>query len=122
MLEDFAVRDVAAKLRKIFYNLVVKEKIGNTKSDYNTLSGITASARINGIIPIDSFVDDIRDTYNVNGYKDDDDFQSREDYIKRGIEYLRDAPDDYVNSLPKWYKQENYIEHWLEKDAYLSFI
>ena len=41
MVADFAARDVPAKLRKIFYNLVVKEVIGNTKSDYRTLSGIT---------------------------------------------------------------------------------
>ena len=33
------------------------------------------------------------DKHIDNGYKDDDEFERYEDYIKGGIEYLSDAPD-----------------------------
>ena len=97
---------VPVNLRKMFYNLVVKELIGNTKSDYGTLSQRTVDARMNGIIPIDCFVDEVGDTFDINGYNDDDEFQSGEDYIRQ---YLRDAPDDYVRSLPKSIGQQFYV-------------
>jgi hypothetical protein len=100
---------VPVNLWKMFNNLVVKELIGNTKSDYGTLSQRTVDARMNGIIPIDCFVDEVRDTFDINGYKDDDEFQSVEDYIRQAIEYLRDAPDDYVRSLPKSIGQQFYV-------------
>jgi hypothetical protein len=103
-------------LRKMFYNLVVKEAIGNTESDYNTLSDQTTRARMNGLLPLDCFVDEVRVTID-NGYKDDDELQSVDDYLKVGIEYFRGAPEDYVKSLPTWYGQKSYVEEWLEKAA-----
>jgi len=108
--------NIPINLRMIFYNLVVEEAIGNTPSDYDTLSEKTKFARMNGIIPIDAFVDEVRQTFE-NGYKDDGDFEKSDDYIDGGINYLRDAPEDYVKSLPTWYKQKNYLEIWIEKAA-----
>ena len=107
-------RKTAFNLRKMFYFLVVKLIIGNTESDYNTLSEQTKNARMNGELPIDCFVDEVRETID-NGYKDDDELESNDDYIKRGIDHLRNAPENYVKSLPTWYGQKYYVEEWLEK-------
>jgi hypothetical protein len=123
ILNTFASKGVLTNLRKMFYNLFAKGVIGNTKSDYNSLSEQTKNARMNGIIPIDCFVDEVRDTFDINGYKDDREFESVDDYIDFAINYLRNVPDEYVESLPKWYKQKNYVEDWIEKGAlYRPFV
>ena len=56
-------KKTAFNLRKMFYILVVKLAIGNTTADYTTLSDKTKNARMNGILPIDCFVDEVRQTY-----------------------------------------------------------
>jgi hypothetical protein len=116
-VEDYRKKGVSVNLRKIFYILVVKELIGNTEADYQTLSKKIVEARMNGVLPIDCIVDEIRDTYVINGYQDDNEFQSFDDYVEKAIESLTNAVDNYASSLPKHIGQGFYIEFWLEKAA-----
>jgi hypothetical protein len=104
-------------LRALFYRLYSKGLIPNTRSSYNSLSRKSAEARLRGQLPIDCFEDNSRSIL-----KDFDRFYALDDYIKGGITYIRNTPLNYVNSIPKWYNQPNYVEVWVEKDAMANSI
>jgi hypothetical protein len=63
----------------------------------------------------DAFVDNVRQIIDIN-----DDYETPFSYIQRGINYIADACQRYT--IPRWYKQPNYVEVWLEKDAVVSMF
>ena len=49
----------------------------------------------------------------------DDQFTSYQDVIDRSIDWLKNAGENYINDgfLPQWYRQPNYVEVIIEKEA-----
>ena len=112
-LDIFHQKNIWATLRKMYYTLVSKQKMPNTKSMYNGLSKHTARAREHGFLPINCF----RDRYSVINI--DDKYLSPEQIIDDHITSLEGLPQNY-QGLPRWYRQFHYVEIWTEKDAMLD--
>ena len=55
---------ISPTLRTMHYRLVSLEVIGNTKNEYKELSRQTARASEEGILPINCFVDQVREVYD----------------------------------------------------------
>ena len=99
----------------MFYRLVSKKIIANTKSMYNGLSDKTARAREIDKLPIDCFRDECP-IVDVN-----DKYLSPEQTIDSYLNKLQNLPEDY-KGLPRWYNQPEYVEIWIEKNAMVSEI
>ena len=93
-------------LRQIFYQLVAKGYIENTKSQYGLLSGLLKHARLDELISWDDIEDRVRRFEDLRGWPE------KEDYIKAA---LRGFLEYYTRDLLQ--TQEKYIEIWIEKDA-----
>lgn len=112
-LSSFAAGGIIPTLRTMHYRLYSLQTIPNTKSAYTTLSDRTARAREDGRLPIDCFADDTR--YIVGEFDTEFDYQTPESSIDSFINYLKNFSKNY--SIPRWYKQPNYVEIWTEKKA-----
>jgi hypothetical protein len=112
-LQDFNSRGIIPTLRAMFYALVSRGVIPNDQKKYQYLSEFTARARENGELPIACFADQSRRV--VQDFNDI--YQSPENYIDRAIGYLQGAPNNYLNIIPRWHEQPEYVEVWVEKDA-----
>ena len=112
-LNDFKNRGIKPTLRTIFYSLVSLDVIENTKSSYKQLSDYTVKKRERGLLPMNCFTDSSRNI--IEDF--DDRFVTLDSYLNIGIYYLRNASTDYLKSVPRWYKQPNYVEVWIEKEA-----
>ena len=93
-------------LRQIFYQLVAREYIQNTKSQYTLLSNLLKHARLDGYISWDDIEDRVRRFEDLSGWPGPDDFISA--HLKR---FLSGYSRDLLQT------QEKYIEIWIEKDA-----
>ncbi len=93
-------------LRQIHYQLVGKNLVDNTTSNYTMLSKLVKYARIDGYLPWEMIEDRIRQSYLNRGWQDQEVFlkTERKNFLER---YRRDLQQGQVN----------YIEVWLEKDA-----
>jgi hypothetical protein len=101
-------------IRTLFYNLLSREIIPNTRGAYNKLGNYIRDARKDGRIPWDSIIDETRHSI-ANFY---DYYISPDDHIHRLLYQLGELHNDYVDKiLYKWYKQPCYVEVWLEKNA-----
>jgi hypothetical protein len=63
----------------------------------------------------DAFVDNVRQIINI-----DDIYETPDEYVQRYIDYIKETDENYT--IPRWYKQPNYVEVWLEKDALVSMF
>jgi len=110
-------------VRQIFYQLVSKGIIQNTKILYTALDRELTRARWNGKIPFTALEDRVRQ------------FQGGEEFWNITPEHLFEvAKDDYElaeqifrwcpnrYNLPLWHGQPRFIEVWLEKDALASIF
>jgi hypothetical protein len=112
LIRTYHMRGLSPTLRELHYSLTSSGKgYPNTKSFYQSLSEIVVKARKEGRIRWDALRDNTR--HHLGDYH----FTSREDYIDRGINYLKSAPKDYLDTMYVWHKQPHYIEVWIEKDA-----
>lgn len=93
-------------LRQIYYQLVAKNLIKNTKSQYTMLSTLIKQMRLDGLLPWDVIEDRTRKVSDKRGYNDPDEF------IEQELSYLLNG---YSRCLVQ--DQENYVEIWIEKDA-----
>ena len=89
-------------LRQVFYQLVSRQVIENTKSRYQALSKLLVQARLDGTIPWDWVEDRTRRPRKVSMWNGLSDFAET---VRRA--YRRDV----------WATQPGYLEVWLEKDA-----
>jgi hypothetical protein len=89
-------------LRQVFYQLVSRQVIENTKSMYSCLSKLLSDARKNGEIPWEWMEDRSRRPTVYDGY----------DSIAQFAEYAQ-----YRYQLDFWATQPTNLEVWLEKDA-----
>jgi len=96
-LDAFNSRGIVPTLRAMFYALVSLGVISNNQTQYQYLSHFTARAREGGQLPIDCFADQTRKV--IQDFSDV--YVSPDQYIKRGISYLRDAASDYPNTIPR---------------------
>ena len=116
----FLERDITPTLRTLFYRLVSLEVIPNTSQAYKQLSSITVKARKTGKIRWDSFSDEGR--LVLADFAED--YRTPEEHVQVGIDFLKNASQNY--NVPRWYKQPNYVEVWIEKlalaDTFSSFL
>jgi hypothetical protein len=107
-------------LRTIFYRLVSLGIIPNTNQSYKSLSAATVKARKSGEIPWDCFSDHGRQV--LGNFQEN--YRSPKQFIQQGIDFLKNAPQKYT--IPRWYKQTQYVEVWIEKqalaDTFISFL
>lgn len=89
-------------LRQVYYQLVARQVIENSKSSYQSLSNTIVAARQEGLIPWGWIDDRLRKPRKVSMWDDLPDFA--ETAINA---YRRDV----------WANQNNLVEVWLEKDA-----
>jgi hypothetical protein len=112
-LQDFNLRGITPTLRAMFYALVSRGVIPNDQEKYQYLSHFTARAREGDELPINCFADQSRMV--IQDFNDI--YQSPEQYVERGIKYLKNAAFQYHDAIPRWHKQPEYVEVWIEKDA-----
>ncbi len=116
-LKPYQIQGFAPSLRTMFYRLYSKGVLPNTEYHYNQLSKVTADARMDRRLPIDCFSDSSRNMIAdfTEVYKTIDDFMDR-DYLKK----IKELPEKYPELIPRWHRQPEYIEVWIEKDAMLG--
>jgi hypothetical protein len=93
-------------LRQIYYQMVAKGYIENTRSEYNMLSRLLEQARLDKYIPWDVIEDRSRAFQDLRGWDDKDCFVSQV-----FTDFLTGYRRDLLQS------QSKYIELWIEKDA-----
>jgi hypothetical protein len=98
-------------LRQLYYRLVSKTLIPNTKSSYKGLSAQLVKAREDGLVD-DSKIEDR--SRKVQGYGDYG-YESIEDFVEAQLYRWKEAWSNF--SMPMWNDQENYVIIALEKDA-----
>lgn len=98
-------------LRQVFYQLVGKGLIENSKSSYITLGRLIKFARIDGYISWSDIEDRTRAYYNLAGWKEVDEF------INASLKsFLAGYDRDLMQS------QKVYLEIWIEKNALSSIF
>lgn len=98
-------------LRQVYYQMVGKDYIENTKPQYQMLSQLIKWARIDRYIPWEIIEDRVRAYRDYTGWKDKEAFIGQE--LNRFLSgYRRDL----------FKTQKNYIEAWIEKDALSSLF
>jgi hypothetical protein len=110
-LEWFAEQEITPTLRTLFYRLVSLQVIPNTKNSYKRLSKVLVKERKEGNIEWDTIADEGR-LVVCNFY---DVYESPQEYIKRGINHIKNADSKY--KVPRWHNQKHYVEIWIEKQA-----
>jgi len=118
-LSWFIERDITPTLRTLFYRLVSLEVIPNTKQTYKQLSSATVKARKKGKLPWNAFSDE---RLVLSDFVEE--YQTPEQYVQSRIDLLKQASQNYI--VPRWHKQQNYVEVWIEKqalaDTFSSFL
>jgi len=123
----FSSQGVKPTLRTIFYYLVSKGLIPNTRSSYKSLSRVLVSARKRGVLSWDFLADRTRSVYRDfdDSYKSEKDL----DYVKLrceqklneiSIETLLSDFFDYLavsKTVGYWARQPVIPEIWIEKEA-----
>jgi hypothetical protein len=89
-------------VRQVYYQLVSRQVIENSRSAYQSVSNLLVDARKDGTVPWDWIEDRLRRPRAVSMW---DDLSAFAETAKRA--YRRDV----------WARQRGYIECWLEKDA-----
>ena len=98
-------------LRQIFYQLVGKDYIPNTRSQYNMLSNLLKWARLDGYVSWNDLEDRVRAHHSSGGYENKAQFISQEMVL-----FLRGYHRNRMQS------QKKHIEIWIEKDALSSIF
>ena len=89
-------------IRQVYYQLVSRQVIENTRGAYRAVSNILVQARKEATIPWDWIEDRTRRPRYVSMWKDLPDFLTR-------------VRESYRRAV--WHTQDAYLEAWLEKDA-----
>jgi hypothetical protein len=84
----FKGQGITPTLRTVFYRLVSLGIIPNTKNSYKNLSKVLVKERKEGRIEFDAIADKSGRKVICNFY---DTYESPEDYIERGIAYIKNA-------------------------------
>jgi len=98
-------------LRQVYYQLVGKGFIENTRSAYQGLSQLLKWSRLDNRISWNDIEDRVRAYHDHNGWVDTD------QYINA---YMESIANSYTRNL--WQTQGKYVEVWIEKDALSSIF
>jgi hypothetical protein len=99
--------DCAVTLRQLFYRLVARLVLPNTRAAYQSLSSHLTSARAAGLVDARRIVDHVRGTIRVGCWESP-------------AELLHAAVTQYRRE--KWATQPHHVEVWCEKDAVVSVL
>jgi len=105
-------------IRQVFYRLVSKGIICNTRSAYNSLDSQLAKARMKGQVPFTAFVDHARGVTGKVSYQTatpKDVFEDAKQDYEQAEETFNACTENY--RLPHWHDQPSHVEVWLEKQA-----
>lgn len=69
--------------------------------------------KIDEVLPIACFADETRGVFEEFSEK----YESPEQLIANELDFLKDLPDRYKDTIPKWHEQPYYVEVWTEKSA-----
>lgn len=132
ILPYFEREGVKPTLRTIFYALVSRNIIPNTRNAYNHLSSVFVNARKSGIFPWDFIADKTRYTFDNlrDHYLTDKSLELIEHWAKERLEsidineLLKEMFDSLVprGTVGYWAKQPVVPEIWIEKDALATTI
>ena len=123
ILDELAQEGEKPSVRGMWYILVSRypDKISNIPSMYSSYDKAITKARKGEYgegksrLDEDAFVDNVRQIIDI-----DDDYETVDSYIQRGINHIRYAHQKYT--IPRWHKQPNDVEVLLEKDALVSMF
>lgn len=98
-------------LRQVYYQLVGKGYIENTRSEYQALSQLLKWSRLDNRISWNDIEDRVRVFNNMSGWLDKSYF-------------LENTISSFFNSYSRdlWQSQNKYVEIWIEKDALSSIF
>jgi len=132
ILPFFESEGVKPTLRTIFYALVSKNIIPNTRSSYNRLSRVLVKARQKGIFEWDFLEDKTRYVIrNFSDYtKDEEDLKYCKEACESKLEKLDimqliNSEFNYLkvsSNIGYWANQRTIVEVWIEKDALAKTI
>ena len=121
-LKTLDKRDIKPTIRQLYYILSTLKGEGivlpGIKKTYQALSQYMTDVRENGDLPMDCVIDERHHMVDIQ-----DAYISPEEWIQYYIDKLRDIEEKYHDEgeedyrFPRWYKQENYVEIWTEKEA-----
>jgi len=110
-------------VRQMYYQLVARNVIKNSKGSYESFDRHLTTARRAGIIPWDIFEDRARmfhreplPRYNINSE------DNEQDALKSWFRYALNQEVSEEYDLQKWEGQHSYVELWVEKDALAGFL
>lgn len=103
--------DIKLTVRQIYYRLVTKNVIPNTRSYYNSFDNILTRIREDGLVLWSAIEDRSRETIGGDISWE----ESPQRFLEGELDALKECWRRY--SLPLWTSQESYIEIWIEKDA-----
>lgn len=101
-------RGKSLTLRQVFYQLVARGFVENSKNEYDKLGALISNARYAGLIDWNVIEDKTRN--HVGNYGSS---WTPAEKIKSAAEYFR---------LNKWQNQPVYVEVWCEKDAMVDVV
>ena len=110
IIRSFIGRGVVPTVRTVYYALVSKEFIPNTRSAYQGLCKKLVQARKDGLVKWNWIADETRATRGS-----DDTLWEPEEYAEAWVNHLFKMLDKFT--LPRWLDQPYYVEVWIEKFA-----
>jgi hypothetical protein len=117
-LKEFLEKRIKPTVRGMCYILESNGIIKKIEQEFSNTAKALTRARKNDQIPIDSFSDNTR---NIRK-RFNDEFQPVLERIRSAIAYLKNISKIHLDEAPRWYRQPNYVEVWLEKEAMADTI
>lgn len=131
-LRYFQSQGVRPTLRTLYYNLVSKNLIPNTKATYKTLSRVVVAARKDGVVAWDALEDSARNVYGnfADSRFEEDIVEKNEEALARKLEsfnaesILNEFFDYTIDRayVSRWADQPTIAELWIEKEALAKTI
>ena len=106
IIDEYTGRQLT--LRQMFYQLVARGIVKNSKNEYDNLGNLIANARYAGLIDWEKIEDKTRDYQGSYGLS-----WTPAEQIENAVKYFR---------LNKWQNQPIYVEVWCEKDAMIDIV
>jgi hypothetical protein len=110
-------------VRQVYYQLVSRGVIENSKSSYQKYVNHLTTGRKGGVIPWDAFEDRTRMFYKEPLPRYDLSNESDpQDALKSWFRYALNPKVSTEYDLSRWKDQPYYVELWVEKDALAGFL
>lgn len=107
VLSHYSALGYKMTLRQLYYQLVARDVIPNTKRDYDRLGDLLSDARMGGYVDWNAIEDRGRIPKKHSEWENLEEIMAS---VRRSFR------------LPRWRHQPNYVELWSEKDALASVL